>query len=149
LFKNRKKTGKITNIICAAVVIAIFAAIHFLPLKTTQKIHSQYVLATPIKGECLYKSPKSCKWEKFCHKSIALPIDSSVITKNNSGLCLVFSKDTKIEVPSNTQIKIRYRHKRTNNPVENMYKLARRGIKNLLSNNEDFRLNRPTVLSTI
>lgn len=147
--KNSKKTGKLINILCAAIIIAIAAVIHFLPLQTTQKVHSQYVLATPIKGECLYKSPKSCEWEKFCHKSIALPINSSVLTKNNSTLCLVFSKDTKIEVPANTQIKIRYRHKRTNNPIENMYKLASRGIKNLLSNNDDFRLNRPTVLSTI
>lgn len=149
MFKNRKKTGKITNIICAAAVALIAIVIHFLPLQTTQKVHSQYVLATPIKGEILYKCPKSRTWEKFCHKSIALPIDSSIITKDHSCLCLVFSKDTKIDVPANTQIKIRHRHKRTNNPVENMYKLASRGIKNLLSNNEDFRLNRPTVLSTI
>lgn len=147
--KKRKKTNKTINIICFIAIVAVIALIHFLPLHASEKVHSQYVLADCVKGECLYKCPNASGWEKFCGKSIALPIDSYIITKNNSTLCLVFSKDTKINIPENTQIKVRYRHKRTDNPVENMYKLAYRGIKNLLSKNEDFRLNRPTVLSTI
>lgn len=131
------------------MAVAITAAvIFFLPMQISKKVHSQYILACPVKGESIYRCPDSCRWEKFGIKSIALPINSYVITKNNSSLCLVFSKDLRITLNENTQMKIRYRHKRADNPVENIFLLARKQIKSLLSK-DDFRLNTPTVLSTI
>lgn len=146
--KNKKTLKKIINVFCAIAVLVLF--ISFTCFSVNRRIisKSQYIMASPLKGTCLYKCPNAQAWKKFADKPIALPINSFILTKDNSALGLVFSESVKVYVSENTQMKIRPRHSRTTNPVVNIYLLTRKSLKGIFGK-EEFRLTKPTVLSTI
>lgn len=146
--KNKKLLKKTISIFCAFTVLVLFISFICFSVKHQKISKSQYIIASPLKGVCLYRCPNSQVWKKFANKPIALPINSFVLTKDNSKLGLVFSESVKVYVSENTQMKIRPRHHRTTNPVVNMYLLTRRNLKGIFGN-EEFRLTKPTVLSTI
>lgn len=147
--KQQKKNIKIFVLsLCLAIAAAIVFGFGSLHAKHQKPVNCPYVLVCPISGTCLYKCPNSRGWEKFSHKPIMLPVNSFIATKNNSSLNLVFSKDIIVCVTENTQVKVRLRHMKTDSPVVNIYKLARREIRERFAK-EEFRFNRPTVMSTI
>ncbi|MFH1453504.1 MAG: hypothetical protein ABIH00_05950 [Armatimonadota bacterium] len=143
--KSSKNLSKAVYII---LILAVIGGALLFPLKYQKNIKSQSFVACPIKGTCLYKCPNSCGWKTFENKSTVLPLDSSVMTKENSKLGLILSKDTCIYVTENSEIKVRLRHKRCGNALINLYKLAKRDITNILGR-KNFKLTNPTVLSTI
>lgn len=149
LKKQQKRHIKIFVLsLCLAVIAAIVFGFGPIHAKRQKPVNCPYVLVCPLSGACLYKCPNSQGWEKFSNKPIMLPVNSFVATKNKSSLNLVFSKDIIVSVPENTQIKLRLRHKKTDSPIVNIYKLARREIRERFAK-EEFRFNRPTVMSTI